>query len=162
MSVGIFVEPRRIGRMSHLSRSIAALAVSAALPALLGAEEITIVSKVTVKQGAPTTSTQYIGTDKVRTSDGETDVIVEVGTGRFTVINHKKKEYNEVTREQMQASMQKLEQQMSGPMGAMMEKMMGGKIGEVTVAKGATRKVAGYDCTTYTFSLGDNMRYENC
>ena len=51
--------------------------------------------------GAPTTSTQYIGTDRVRTSDGENDVIVEVGTGRLTVINHKKKEYYEVTREEM-------------------------------------------------------------
>ena len=129
---------------------------------LAGAEDITIVSKTTVKQGAPTTSTQYIAADRVRTSDGENDAIVEVATGRLTVINHKKKEYYEVTREEMQASMQKLEQQMSGPMGAMMEKMMGGKAGEVTVQKGAARKVAGYDCTNYTFTLGENMRYENC
>lgn len=148
--------------MSHLSRSIAALACAAALPALAAGEEVTIVSKTTVKQGAPTTSTQYIATDRVRTSDGENDVIVEVGTGRLTVINHKKKEYYEVTREEMQASLQKLEQQMSGPMGAMMDKMMGGKAGDVVVQKGASRKVAGYDCTNYTFSLGENMRYENC
>jgi len=148
--------------MSHLSRSIAVLACGAALSALAAAEELTIVSKMTVKQGAPTTSTQYIAADRVRTSDGENDAIVEVGTGRLTVINHKKKEYYEVTREEMQASMQKLEQQMSGPMGAMMEKMMGGKAGEVTVAKGTARKVAGYDCTNYTFTLGENMKYENC
>jgi hypothetical protein len=134
----------------------------AALPALAGAAEITIVSKTTVKQGAPTTSTQYIGTDRVRTSDGENDAIVDVGTGRLTVINHKKKEYYEATREEMQAGMRKLEQQMSGPGGAMLEKMMGGAAGEVVVKKGAARKVAGYDCTTYTFTLGDNMRYENC
>jgi hypothetical protein len=62
----------------------------------------------------------------------------------------------------MQARMQKLEQQMSGPMGAMMEKMMGGKAGEVVIQKGASRKVAGYDCTNYTFTLGESMRYENC
>lgn len=148
--------------MSHLSRSIVALACAAALPALAGAEEITIVSRTTVKQGAPTTSTQYIGTDRVRTSDGENDAIVDVGTGRLTVINHKKQEYYEVTREEMQAGMQKLEQQMSGPGAAMFEKMMGGKTGEVVVQKGAARKVAGYDCTTYTFTLGENMRYENC
>jgi hypothetical protein len=147
--------------MSHLSRSIAVLAC-AALPALAGAEEITIVSKTTVKQEAPITSTQYIGTDRVRTSDGENDVIFDVGTGRLTVINHKKKEYYEVTRAEMQASMQKLEQQMSGPMAGMMEKMMGGAAGEVVVKKGAARKVAGYDCTNYTFTLGENMRYENC
>lgn len=148
--------------MSHLSLSLAALYCATALPALLGAEEITVVSRITVGQGAPTTSTQYIGTDRVRTSDGETDAIVEVGTGRLTVINHKKKEYYEVTREEMRVGMQKVEQQMSGPAGAMLEKMMGGKIGEVTVQKGTSRKVAGYDCTSYTFSLGESMRYESC
>ena len=62
----------------------------------------------------------------------------------------------------MLASLQKPEPQMSGPMGAMMEKMMGGKVGEVTVQKGGSRKVAGYDCTSYTFSLGENIRYEMC
>ena len=148
--------------MNHLPRSIAALACAAALPALAGAEELTLVSRVTLSKGAPLTSTQYIGAEKIRTSHGENDAIVEVGTGRLTVINHKKKEYYEVTREEMQAGMQKLEQQMSGPAGAMMEKMMGGKAGEVVVQKGAARKVAGYDCTTYTFTLGENMRYENC
>lgn len=91
--------------MSNVSRSIAALACAAALPALAAAEDITIVSKTTVKQGAPTTSTQYIGADRVRTSDGDNDVILEVGTGRLTVINHKKKEYYEVTRAEMQASL---------------------------------------------------------
>jgi len=138
------------------------LAGAAALPALAGAEDLTIVSKTIANQGAPTTSTQYIGADRIRSSDGENDTIVEVAAGRFTVINHKKKEYSQFTRDEMLASMQQFEQQMSGPMGAMMEKMMGGKVGEVTVQKGASRKVAGYDCTTYTFSLGENMRYEMC
>ena len=147
--------------MRHLSRSIAVWSL-AALPAVAGAEEMTVVSRMTVGSGAPTTSTQYIGADRIRTSDGENDVIVEVGTGRLTVINHKKKEYYEVTREQMQAGMQKFEQQMAGPAGAMLEKMMGGAAGEVTVQKGAVRKVAGYDCTNYTFSLGETMRYETC
>jgi hypothetical protein len=147
--------------MSILSRSIAVL-VCAALPALAGAGEITIVSQATVGKAAPTTSTQYIGTDRVRTSDGESDVILEVGTGRLTVINHKKKEYYEITREAMAAGMQKLEAQMAGPAGAMIEKMMGGAGGEVVVEKGASRKVAGYDCTAYSFSLGENMRYETC
>ena len=148
--------------MSHLSRSIAALACAAALPALAGAEDITIVSKATVNKGAPSTSTQYIAADRIRTSDGEHDTIVEVAAGRFTVINHKKKEYYEFTRDEMLASMQKFEQQMSGPAGAMFEKMMGGKVGEATVQKGASRKVAGYDCTSYTFSLGESMQYEMC
>ena len=147
--------------MSHLSRSAAVLAC-AVLPALAGAGEMTVVSRTTMGTGSPTTATQYIGNDRIRTSDGENDVIVEVASGNLTVINHKKKEYYEVTREQMMAGMQKFEQQMAGPAGAMFEKMMGGKVGEVTVQKGAARKVAGYDCTSYTFSLGENMRYETC
>ena len=148
--------------MRNLSRSIAALGFAAALPALAAAEDITVVSKTTANQGATTTSTQYITADRMRTSDGEHDTIVDVGAGRFTVIDHKKKEYFEFTREEMLASMQKFEQQMAGPAGAMFEKMMGGKVGEVTVQKGASRKLAGYDCTNYTFSLGENMRYEMC
>ena len=147
--------------MSHLSRTVAVLALGA-LPALAAAEEMTVVSRMTVGNGAPSTSTQYIGTERIRTSDGENDVIVEVGTGRLTVINHKKKEYYEIERAQMLAAMQKFEAQMSGPAGAMIEKMMGGKVGDVAVQKGASRKVAGYDCTTYTFSMGENMRYETC
>jgi hypothetical protein len=149
--------------MSHLSRSIAALACAVALPAFAGAaEDLTVVSKTTSSQGAPTTATQYIAADRIRYSDGESDTIMEVGAGRFTVINHKKKEYYAFTRDEMLASMQKFEQQMGGPAGAMMEKMMGGTGGEVTVQKGASRKVAGYDCMSYTFSLGESMRYEMC
>ncbi len=147
--------------MSHLPRTVAVLAL-AGLPSLAATEEMTVVSTMTVGTGAPTTSTQYIGADRIRTSDGENDVIVEVGTGRLTVINHKKKEYYEIDREQMLAGMQKFEQQMSGPAGAMLEKMMGGKVGEVAVEKGAARKVAGYDCINYTFSMGENMRYQTC
>lgn len=147
--------------MSHLSRAAAVLAL-ASLPSLAAAFEMTVVSRTAVGGGAPTTSTQYIGTERIRTADGENDVIVEVGTGRLTVINHKKKEYYEITREQLLAGMQAFEQQMSGPAGAMIEKMMGGKVGEVSVQKGAARKVAGYDCTSYTFAMGENMRYETC
>jgi len=149
-------------RMNHMTRRFAVLAVALAAPALAGAEELTVVSKVTINNGAPTTSTQYIGADKIRSSDGEHDTIVDVAGGRFTIIDHKKKEYYEFTREELTAAMAQFEQQMAGPMGAMMEKMMGGKAGEVTVTKGATRKVAGYDCTDYTYTLGENMKYDVC
>ena len=145
-----------------MSRRIAILAVAVAVPALAGGDELTVVSRVTVNGKAPTTSTQYIGAHKIRSSDGEHDTIVDLAAGRFTVIDHQKKEYFQFTRDEMAASMQKLEQQMSGPMAGMFEKMMGGKAGEVTVVKGAARKVAGYDCTNYTYTLGENMKYDVC
>jgi predicted nucleic-acid-binding Zn-ribbon protein len=145
-----------------MTHRAAVLAFAVALPAVAAADDLTVVSKVTLNQGTPTTSTQYITGQKIRSSDGEHDTIVDVAAGRFTVINHKKKEYYEFTRDEMAASMAKLDQQMSGPMGAMFEKMMGGKAGEVTVTKGTSRKVAGYDCTNYTFTLGENMKYDVC
>ena len=148
--------------MKQLCRRTAVLICAAGLPALAAGEDLTIVSKVTVNQGAPATSTQYLGAQKIRTTDGENDTIVDVANGMYTVIFHKKKEYYQFTREEMMAAMAKFEQQMSGPMGGMMEKMMGGKVGEVSVQKGAVRKVAGYDCTAYTVTLGDNMKYELC
>ena len=141
---------------------IAVLTCAAVLPALAGAEDMTIVSKVTVNQGAPTTQTQYIGAQKLRTTDGETDTIVDAAAINYTVINHKKKEYYQFTRDELLAAMAKFEEQMAGPMAAVMEKMMGGPVGEVTLKKGAARKIAGYDCVTYTVALGENMRYELC
>jgi hypothetical protein len=78
------------------------------------------------------------------------------------VVNHKKKEYYEFTREEMAAAMQQFEQQMQQA-GPMMEKMMGGPMGEVTVSKtGASRKVAGYECDEYTVAMGDAIRYDVC
>src|SRR5688572_24011188 len=149
------------GYMSHLSLRFAILAV-AGLPVLASGEDITIVSKVALKAGAtPTTSTQYLASDRIRTTDGENDTIFEIGPGKITVINHKDKSYYEFTREDVAAAMAQFEQQMSGPAGAMFEKMMGGKVGEVTVTKaGASRKVAGYDCDPYNVSMGETFKYE--
>lgn len=149
--------------MSHLSLRIAALAVAAG-PTLASAQDITIVSKVALKAGAtPTTSTQYLASDRIRTSDGENDTIFEMGTGKMTVISHKDKSYFEFTRDDVAAAMAQFEQQMAGPAGAMFEKMMGGKVGEVTVTRaGASRKVAGYDCDPWNVSMGENFKYEVC
>ena len=148
--------------MNLMWRRAAVIACVTAVPALAGAEDLTIVSRVSLNQGAPATATHYVGERMIRTTDGENDTIVDVANGRYTVINHKKKEYYEFTREDLLAAMQQFEQQMAGPMGGMMERMMGGKVGEVTVVKGAARKVAGYDCTSHTLSMGENMRYEIC
>jgi hypothetical protein len=129
---------------------------------MAAAEDLTIVSRVTLGKGAPVTSTQYISSGKVRTSDGERDSIFDASGGRVTVIDHKKKEYFEFTRDEMAAAMRQFEQQMQSA-GPLLEKMMGGKLSEVTVQKtGASRKVAGYDCDEYTVAMGDSVRYDVC
>ncbi|HVR70165.1 MAG TPA: DUF4412 domain-containing protein [Vicinamibacteria bacterium] len=143
-------------RTSLLALSVAVGAAFAA------AEDLTIVSRVSVGQGAPETSTQYISSGRVRVSNPESDTIFDAGTGRVVVINHKKKEYFEFTRDEMAASMQRIEAQMQQA-GPLMEKMMGGKLGEVTVKKtGTSRKVAGYSCDEYTVTMGENLRYDVC
>jgi hypothetical protein len=140
---------------------IAALSLST-VAAVAAAEDLTIVSKVTQGKGAPSTSTQYIAAGRVRTASPENDTIFDAGTGRIVIVNHKKKEYIEFTREEMAAFMKQLEAQMKQG-GPLMEKMMGGAMGEVTVTKtGASRKVAGYDCDEYSVAMGEALRYDLC
>jgi hypothetical protein len=146
--------------MRHHVRATVLL-ISAAAPAVF-AEDMTIVSSVTVGKGAPAVATQYISEGRIRTSNTETDTIFEAATGRVVVINHRKKEYFEFTREQMAAAMKQLEAQMQQA-GPLMEKMMGGAMGEVTVRKtGTSRKLAGYACDEYSVSMGENLRYDIC
>lgn len=146
--------------MSNASRAAVALcALTLAVPAVARAEDLTIVSTVTGGKAGSSTSTQYLSTDKVRTSDGETDTIMDLSTGRFTVVDNKRKEYWESSTDEMNAAMAKVQEQMKA-MGPMMEKIMG-KVGEVTVTKGANpRKVAGYDTEHWVVAMGDSLSYE--
>jgi hypothetical protein len=161
-------DPARTGgggftSMRHsVHAAVLALFMAVAGPAWLMGEDLTIVSKVSVGKAAPSTSTQYLSAGRIRTSSPETDTIFDASTGRVVVVNHKKNEYYEFTREEMAASLKQFESQMQAA-GPMMEKMMGGPLGEVAVKKlGASRKVAGYDCDEYTIAMGDNLRYDIC
>ena len=148
--------------MFRVRTTVLALPLAAAAAAA-GAEDLTIVSTVSSGKGAPVTATQYIsGSGRVRTSNPEADTIFDAGTGRVAIVNHRKKEYFEFTRDEMAAAMAGFEQQMQQA-GPMMEKMMGGAVGDVSVKKtGTSRKVAGYDCDEYTVSMGEGLRYDIC
>jgi len=137
--------------------SLAALASLAALPAL--AEDLTIVS--TVKMGdRQSTSTQYITADRARTSAGDADTIIEYGTGRIVQINNKNQEYSETSLAEMAAFVDKMAAKLEG-LPAFARKAMGDTVGEITVRKGtATKKIAGYDCTQYTLSMGEDMVFD--
>ena len=103
-------------------------------------------------------------------SDAERDTVVEYGPGRIVTIDHKKKEYSEVTLAELEAAMkaasdrmQAMNAQMANMPPAMREKMqgmMGG--GAVAVTKGATKKVAGYDCQDYDVTMGTMMTMHVC
>ena len=126
-----------IGRRLVLALSIAA----AALP--LWGQDLTVVSKTTVGDRAGT-STQYMTSTKSRSTDGQTDSIVEFATGRFLFMDHNTKEYWESSTQEMAAYFDKAEQSMKG--NPVFESMFGGP-DDVVIEKGkGSRKIAGYDC----------------
>jgi hypothetical protein len=158
---------------TRLSLAAACAAAFLAVPAL--AEDLTIVFKTT-GGGSPGTTTHYYSSEKMRTGDAEHETIVEYGPGKIVSIDHKKKEYSEITlaemEEAMKAAQAKMEQanaQMQQQMASMppamrekMEQMMGGVASSVTVTKGGTRQVAGYTCQDYTVAMGQMMTTKIC
>jgi DNA-binding protein YbaB len=134
----------------------------------LVAEDLTIVFKETGGNGATTTA-QYYTSAKMRHNQGDHDSIVEYATGKIISIDNKKKEYWEATAAEFEAQMKKMNaqmEQMNAQMANMppavrekMEQMMGGG-GAVTVTKGGTKKIAGYDAQQYTVTLGQMMTME--
>jgi len=161
--------------MMTIQRTLAATCAVALLAAPTIAEDLTLVFKTTGSGGAGT-STSYFSSEKMRTGDAERETIVEYGPGKIISIDHKKKEYSEITLAEMEAAMKeasaKMEQanaQMKEQMANMppavrekMEKMMGGVAGAVTVTKGGTRQVAGYTCQDYVVAMGESMTTKVC
>src|SRR5512134_1537660 len=101
-------------------------------------------------------------------SNPDNDIIVEYASGRFVSIDHKKKEYWETTRDEMNAQLAQVNakmeaaqkemeanlQKMPPAMREKMAGMMGGIAASVTVTPGTgTRKVAGYDTRPYTITM---------
>ncbi len=154
------------------TRLLSAAAVVASLlaaPAL--AEDLTVVFKTTGAGGAGTT-TQYFSSNKVRMGDADSETIMDYGAGRIVSVDHKKKEYSEITFAEMEAGlkataakMDQMQEQMASMPPAMrekMEQMMGGAASSVTVTKGGARQVAGYTCQDYTLAMGQTMTTKIC
>jgi hypothetical protein len=143
--------------MRRFAVAAACVAVLAAAPAL--AEDLTVVFKTTGTGGAGT-ATSWFSTERMRTTDGATDTLVEYGPGRIVSVDHKKKEWSEITLAQLEEMMKQMSAQMEAATANMppamkekMQSMMGGG-GAVSVAKAGVRKVAGYDCQDYSVTMG--------
>ena len=161
--------------MTNMRLLLAAACAVGLAAAPARAEDLTLVFKTTSKSGA-STSTSYYSSEKMRTGDAEHDTIVEYASGKITSIDHKKKEYSEITADEMEAAMKaasakmeaaskQMEQQMANLPPAVKEKMqgmMGGAVAAVTVTKGGTREVAGYSCQDYTIAMGASMTNKVC
>jgi hypothetical protein len=144
--------------------SLAAFALSA--PAFeASAQDLTI----TFKSSDGGTSSNYYTKDRIRTSSGRTDTILEFATGKIISVDHQKKEYSEITFAEMDSMMkaqtERMEQAMANVpanMREQMQKMMGGGTADVTVTKGGTKTIAGYSCQEYTVTMGPNLTTELC
>jgi hypothetical protein len=156
--------------MTLATRALLLLPVLLAAPAL--AQDLTLV----FKSSGGGASAQYFTKERMRTNSPEHDTIVEYKTGRITNIDHKKKEYYEITLAEIEAQMKamaaemekanaQMKQQMESMPPAMrekMEQMMGGVAASINVARGGTRKVAGYDCQEYKITMGKIMTTDTC
>ena len=157
------------------TRMLAAVAVASVLAAPAFAEDLTIVFKTTGGGGGGTV-THYFSSDKVRTGDADNETVMDYAAGKIVSVDHKKKEYSEITFAEMEAGLKaaaakmdeasaQMQQQMASMPPAMrekMEQMMGGAASAVTVTKGGTRQVAGYTCQDYTLAMGQAMTMKMC
>jgi hypothetical protein len=135
-----------------------AAAFLTALPPGLVAEDLTVVSTMTSPRGTARTQTQYLSATRLRTSDGERDTIVDIRSGKITLLNHRRKEYSETSLDELRAFLDQLDAAMAGR--PLFDEMMG-STATVTVLKGAGgRRIAGYDTQQYTLTLGDTTRVE--
>jgi uncharacterized protein DUF4412 len=145
----------------------------------LSADDLTIVSKQTFKDGAPVTATSYLGSDHARMVTGEgQESIIDLKTGQMTVIDNRKKEYFVITRQDLDQMKARMQEQMNSPemkraqeqmknlppeMQKKMQNMMGGMAAAVEVKKtGTTRKIAGYTCENWVVTMGQMSRTEQC
>lgn len=131
------------------------------LPLRAAADDLIITSKVTSQGGKTSTSSTYMTAAQMKRSDDQRDTIIDFASGKITRIDRTKKEYSEMSKADMEALSQEMTKRMSqNPQAAkMMEGMMSGMVGTVTVTKGtASKKIAGYDCQEYVVSMGEAMK----
>jgi hypothetical protein len=155
----VSIHVKEVFPMSRLRCRILAFSLAFAGAFSLAAEDLTVISKTTFG-GKSGTSTQWMSSTKSRTSDANTDAIIEFKTGRYVFVEHKKKEYWETTVEEMAAYFDALQKDLKG--NPMFESMFGGP-DDVKVEKLKTsRKIAGYDCDDYEMSMGPSFVFEFC
>ena len=160
--------------MRTLSLAVALLCF--VVPAM--ADDLTIVSKVVRDGGAPETSVSYVSADHIRMSQGEgTETIVDLKKGEMTRLDTRKKTYYVVTRQDMDALVARMQEQMNSPemkkaqeamknmppeQRKQMEGMMGSAMAFHVEKTGATRKIAGYNCQEWLITMGQMTRTEEC
>ena len=142
------------------------------LPGRVAAQDLTVVQKVSSDKNPPMVVTSYLSADKIRWASAEgNEILAESAGGKFTIIDHKKKEYSVITLQDldaaataMQAQMKEMDEKMKNMPPAVREKMAGMMGGaSVDVQKGAgSRTIAGYSCENWVVTMGTFSRTESC
>jgi hypothetical protein len=128
------------------------------IAAQLCAEDLTVISKVTVGN-SESTSTQSITSTDSCVSSGHTDSIVNFPTGKMTMVDRKNQEYWETTPEEMAAYWDKMSREMRG---SPMEDLFGLRDEPKLEKLPGKGKFAGYECDRYSLSMGDVLEVEYC
>jgi hypothetical protein len=140
----------------HAALVVAALV--AGWPPAARAEDLTIVSAVTTPRGTTRTQTQYLSPSRLRMSGDERDTIVDLVSGKITILDNRRKEYSATTLDELRAFSDQIDSAMAG------RPIVDGTVGattSVTVEKGTGgKKVAGYDTEPYILTMGESMRVE--
>jgi hypothetical protein len=158
--------------MTAFKRSLGAALAASVLCLPAAADDLTIVSKVGGGKNAPTTTTSYYASDRMRVvnPDGQ-EFMAEFASGNITMIDNKKRQYSVVTPQEieaasakMQAQMKQMEEQMKSLPQAVRDKMgLGGLAQAVNVQKGeGGREIAGYSCDNWVVTMGEMMKQEQC
>ena len=137
---------------------LAVAALTVALPRPAAAEDLTIVSTVNTPRGTTRTQTQYLSGSRLRMSGEERDTIVDLGSGKITLLDNRRKQYSETTLVELRAFLDQMDAAMAGR--PLFDRAIGATA-SVAVEKGTSgRKVAGYDTDQHTLTMGESMRME--
>ena len=137
---------------------LAVAALTVALPRPAAAEDLTIVSTVNTPRGTTRTQTQYLSGSRLRMSGEERDTIVDLGSGKITLLDNRRKQYSETTLVELRAFLDQMDAAMAGR--PLFDRAIGATA-SVAVEKGTSgRKVAGYDTDLHTLTMGESMRME--
>ncbi len=96
----------------RLTVSRASLAVGAVLlgAALAHAEDLTLVSSMSLNNQPGKSTTTYMTSQKIKTGEAQGDTIVDVATGTMTFIDPAKKQYWTMTQADMAEAMKAVDQ----------------------------------------------------
>src|SRR5262249_14809039 len=126
-------------RMGSLRLVTIAAMLASAVPARA---DLVIVSRVTTPRGATRTQTQYLSAHRLRFNDEGRDTIVDLPSGRVTLVDGRRKEYSETSLDEVRAFLDQMDAAMDGR--PLFDRSIGATA-SVTVTKGTTsREIAGY------------------